>query len=396
MRAADTDSAPAVVVRDLRLERAGDIQRLSASVDDTVIWYQIPADIPLSARVEAFLAPAMFEAMVRNAPVVVESESPVSPKLLQGLATAQSVFRCWNPDLFAVDIQAQTAAPDMRFDSAICCFSGGVDSSYTLTSLDDQISHLLLVQGFDTWRSADDWLENRKARARFAGVAGKKLIAVDTNVRNFIEDRGIYWGLVLGSILAGVGVTLAPRHFLIPSSWTYQDLHAYGSHPLVDPLWSTEATVVEHHGADKRRSEKIGRIADSQAVLDQLQVCWKSCSQNCGECPKCVRTSLVLYLLGRESRNLPPYTTNRQLGVLKPGGEGTMPFIEDLILACEQHGEQDIGRRLKRMRRRALLGEAAVDFARALTGEWGRRLHRKLSREEWLGYRATLRSKRTL
>ena len=82
--------------------------------------------------------------------------------------------------------------------------------------------------------------------------------------------------------------------------------------------------------------------------------------------------------------------------VLKPGGEGTMPFVEDLILACEQHGAQDIRRRLVQMRRRALLREAVVDFARALTGEWGRRLHRKLSREEWLGFRATLRSKRAL
>lgn len=386
-----------VVVKDFRLEKNGDVQRLSASVDGSSVWFQMSSDIPLAPRVEAFLGPAMFEAMVRNAPVIVEAGLPVSAKLLQGLSTIQSIFKCWNPDLHLVDIEAETAAPETRIDSAICCFSGGVDSSYTLATHDAEISHLLVVQGFDTWRSSIDWEDNVRARAEFASIANKKLIAVDSNVREFVEEREIYWGLVIGSILAGLGATLAPRLFLIPSSWTYQDLHAYGSHPLVDPLWSTEATCIVHHGADKRRSEKVERIAESQALLDQMQVCWKSCSRNCGECPKCVRTSLVLYLINKHSRNLPPYTSPHQLKALTPSGEGSLPFMEDLILACEQHGAQDIQRRLSLMRRRFLFKEAVRNIIKALTGHWGQRIYNKLgAAQEWRSLRATLRSRRSL
>lgn len=382
-----------VVVNDLRLEKYDGFQRLSASVDGSEIWFRMPADVPLAPRAEAFLAPAMFEAMVRNAPVRLEG-APVSPKLLRGLPTIQSIFRSWNPDLHLVDIEGDPGEPETAMESAVCCFSGGVDSSYTLACHGDGISHLLVVEGFDTYHLPTDWEENKKARTRFARAAGKTLIAVDSNVREFVEARKISWVLVIGSVLAGLGVSIAPRLFFIPSSWTYQDLHAYGSHPLVDPLWSTEATRVVHHGADTGRSGKIERIAEYEELLDQLQVCWKSCSQNCGDCPKCVRTSLVLHLIGRQSRNLPPYTSVRQLKALRPTSEGALPFVEDLILACERHGERDIQRQLLKMRRRFLLQEASKTFAKALTGRWGQRLYRNLNPREWHTMRATLRSAR--
>ncbi len=386
-----SSDATAVEIHTLRLEKHGENQRLSASVDGTDVWFQMSSKVPLPPRVEAFLVPAMFEAMVRGAPVTISDELPVSPRLLQALPTIQSIFRCWNPDLHLVDIEARAAAPETQLESAICCFSGGVDSSYTLACHDDEISHLLVVQGFDTWRSATDWEENVRARSIFAKAAGKKLIAVDSNVREFIEARDIYWGLVIGSVLGGLGATLAPRQFLVPSSWTYQDLHAYGSHPLVDPLWSTEATEVIHHGADKWRTQKIERIAASQLLLDQLQVCWKSCSHNCGGCPKCVRTSLVLYLMGKSAKSLPPYTSDKQLKVLKPYGEGSLPFVEDLILACGRYGEKDIEQKLLRMRKSYLLKDTAMEFAKLLSGRWGQTLYRKLFPKEWHQKRATLR-----
>ncbi len=386
-----TDNPDPVVVKDLRLERAGETQCLSASVDGTEIWFRTSADLPLARRAEAFLAPALFEAMVRNAPVRVEG-APVSPMLLRGLSSVQTIFRSWNRDLHVVEIEADESEPEIGTGSAICCFSGGVDSSYTLACHEQDVSHLLLVEGFDTYNLPADWEENKKARSRFARIAGKKLIAVDSNIRDFVETRKVYWGLVIGSVLAGLGVSLAPRMFLMPSSWTYQNLHPYGSHPLIDPLWSTESTCVVHHGADTRRSQKVERIAESRELLDQLQVCWRSCSSNCGTCPKCVRTSLVLHLIGKRSANLPPYSSQRLLGALKPDGEGTLPYVEDLILACRRHGASDIQRQLQKMRRRYLLREAVVGFGKALTGAWGRSLHRRLRPRQWHAMRATLRS----
>ena len=384
--------AQAVTVKNIQLERHDGKQRLSAIVDDSEIWFQMDSSYPLERRAEAFLAPAMFEAMVRNASVIIEDEVPVSPKLLHALPNLQSIFRCWNPDLHLVEFNANTGESEAAIDSAICCFSGGVDSSYTFSCHEEEVSHLLVVQGFDTWRSDTDWADNARERGKFANSVDKKIIAVDSNVRAFIEKRNIYWGLVIGSVLGSLGAALAPRLFLIPSSWTYQDLHAYGSHPLVDPLWSTEATSVVHHGADANRSEKIERIANTQSILDQLQVCWKSCSTNCGNCPKCVRTSLVLDLIQARSKNLPPYQSLQQLRVLKPDGEGSLPFVDDLIGACERHGARDIRKKLLLMRKSFLIKDALMTLIKEITGHQGQKLRRLLFPKEWHETRATLRS----
>ena len=385
-----------MVVKQLHLSKSGDRQRLSALVDDTEIWFELSSEIPLVPRVEAFLAPAMFEAMVRNAPVIVEDEIGVSARLLEALPTVQSIFRCWNPDLHNITIEANHSTPATLINGAVVCFSGGVDSSYTYICNHDAVSHLLVIQGFDEQESPSSWADNVAARARFADQQGKTLIAVSSNIREVVEQRDIYWGLVIGGILCGLGVTLAPRTFLVPSSWTYQDLHAYGSHPLIDPLWSTEATQVIHHGADARRSEKIERISQSQPLLDQLQVCWKSCSTNCGNCPKCVRTSVVLHLLEKQSQNLPAFASMHQLRMLKPDGEGSLPFVEDIILACESHGASAIQMRLRKLRRQFLLEDSAKNFAKVLFGRWAQQLYRKVKPREWHTTRATLRSRRSI
>jgi hypothetical protein len=389
-RCSMSDGSKPVEIKNLQLENLGENQRLSASVDGDTVWFEMSADIPLAARAEAFLAPAMFEAMVRGVPLIVEKGTPISPRLLEQLKTIQSIFTCWNSDLHKVAIEADVAPHPGGIDGGICCFSGGVDSSHTLACHEDEISHLLVVQGFDTWGDKSDWEENVKARMESAKVVGKKLIAVHSNVREFIEARKIYWGLVLGSILGSLGATLAPSVFFIPSSWTYQNLHPFGSHPLVDPQWSTESTRVVHHGADVRRCQKVELLSKHPELLDQLQVCWISCSHNCGECAKCIRTSLTLGLIGVQSANMPPYREISQLKGLRPYNADSLPYIEDLMLACEDYDAPEIWSKLDRMRRGFILKDSAMNFAKALTGTTGQRIYRKLRPQDWHGQRANL------
>ena len=382
----------AVVIENVELIRQPEYQELSAIVDGDKIWYRFPLDIDLEVRVEAFIAPAMFEGMVSGNPVVVKDNIPVSPMLLDELGKIQSIFKCWNPDLNIIKLVANRKEANNQLKGSVCCFSGGVDSMYSYASHADKITHLLLVQGFDNWKSESDWKESVKARSEFAESCGKKLIAIDTNVRDFVEKRKIYWGLEIGSILAGIGVTIAPEKFFIPSSWTYQDLHAYGSHPLVDPLWSTELTHVIHDGADTTRSEKIEFISNSQYFLDQLQVCWKSTARNCGDCPKCVRTSLVLNLIGKTSKSLPSVSLPNQLKQLRIDGESSLPYVNDLIAYSQKQGDADIYKRLTRMRKNFIMRNALDEFLKAMLGSWGRELDKRLHPHEWRQYRGGLRS----
>jgi hypothetical protein len=74
------------------------------------------------------------------------------------------------------------------------------------------------------------------------------------------------------------------RRVYIPSSHSYCELSAWGSHPLTDRLWENECTELLHDGAGSRRIDKLREIADDQRILDRLVVCWRHGNENCGVC----------------------------------------------------------------------------------------------------------------
>jgi hypothetical protein len=390
-----TAGSPAPVrIDEVGLQHSGASQTLSALVDGERVWFRFPADLQIVPRADVFLPAALFEAMIRAVPVTVERGSAISGRLATALPQLQAIFHCWNPDLNVVPVESATVTAPRRLAGAVCCFSGGIDSTYSFARHRDQVSHLLVVQGFDNWRSDADWQQSATARGKFAEAHGVRLIAVESNVREFIEARHIYWGLTLGSVLGGISTAVAPARFFVPASWTWQDLHPYGSHPLTDPLWSTEATDVVHDGADTSRSRKIEYIAAHPTMLDQIQVCWKSSARNCGQCPKCVRTAAVLHMLGRTSANLPPCDFPGDLRRLAVDGTATLPYVNDLIEFAVARGAEDMKRGLVSIRRRYRIRASFDELVKAAFGEFARRIKRRLTHHEWQTYRAALHSNR--
>ena len=90
------------------------------------------------------------------------------------------------------------------------------------------------------------------------------------------------------------------KRIYIPSSETYAHLEPCGSHPLLDPLWSTEHLQIVHDGCEATRIEKVRKIAQHEVALKKLRVCWenKENAYNCGVCEKCIRTMISLYAIG--------------------------------------------------------------------------------------------------
>jgi hypothetical protein len=384
-----------VSITDISLERLSDYQQLSATVDGERIWYKLPADLELVPRPEVFLAPALFEAMVRGVPVQIEDGPPVSKRLLHSLVEIQSILNCWNKDLNIVPIHAQASEDYPATDHVACCFSGGIDSSYTYSRHRDAITHLLLVQGFASGRGGpDDWHENIEARWRFAESENKSLIAVHTNVMRFLSARNLSILLTHGAVLGGLGAGLGLKQLLIPASYTFSNLMPWGSHPMLDPLWSTETMTVVHHGADASRIEKTAYIAKHQYMLDQLQVCWYAGGRNCGACGKCMRTALALYLLGGKTENLPPYRESGQLKLLKQVDAQGFPYLSELAQMAEDVGEAAIARRLRQYLRSYRFHNVASEFAREIIGERGRALIRRIRPHAWHNTRGALQSVR--
>ncbi|MCF8430909.1 MAG: hypothetical protein K9G34_03130, partial [Melioribacteraceae bacterium] len=101
-----------------------------------------------------------------------------------------------------------------------------------------------------------------------------------------------------GALLSAIGHLLSKGigRIYIPSTYSYGDLLPFGSHPLLDPMWSSKNFEIVHHGNESSRLEKIKYLNKSGVDLSKLRVCFADNDSmvNCGKCEKCIRTSLGL------------------------------------------------------------------------------------------------------
>ena len=151
------------------------------------------------------------------------------------------------------------------------------------------------------------------------------LIPVTTNIRR-VTMALAPWTMVHGGALASVALALAPlmKRVLIAASTTYDVLYPWGTHPVLDPLWSTDSLAVIHDGCEMNTIDKTRAIAQSQLVLDTLRTCpGYGTGYNCGKCLKCLRATIDLLQAGvlDRCRTLPQdIDTDALRKALGPGG----------------------------------------------------------------------------
>jgi hypothetical protein len=278
------------------------IQTDSACLD---LQYALPRG-PLNNRVDPFVAAALLPAMKLGQPLQIAGRA--SRKLLRAIATIQQIFHCWDPSLQLVPISVETeseAVPAGRRGVG-CLFSGGVDSFYTVLKHLEEIDSLILVHGFDSAVEDQD-IQREVARSlgEAASELGKPLIEVKTNVRAFL-DPYVSWEFTHGAAAASVALLLAPlfSKIYIASTFSYAELIPWGSHPLLDPLWSTEDMELVHDGSETARVHKTMHIATHPTALRHLRVCPENRGSvtNCGRCGKCLRAMVALELIGALER----------------------------------------------------------------------------------------------
>ena len=281
-----------------------------------------PGFIAINSHVEPpdslgdpFLAACLLPAMFIGEDL--EIAAPVSLRLLAATDTVQDIFLAWFPGKFErikvhAAVSRAAVAPSAARRAAVF-FSGGVDSWFSLLKHRPEINALMTVKGFDIPLADRIVFPQLTAAAReVAAESGAIALAVETNLRDYLDPwpghlgrdfGGDFWGPVLhGAMLGAVGLCLQ-RHYsraIIPSSHAFHELFPWGSHPLVDRLWSTESMAFEHDGCEAIRTAKVAAIARHPEVLRHLRVCadYAPKSYNCGSCEKCVRTLLALHLHG--------------------------------------------------------------------------------------------------
>jgi hypothetical protein len=278
-----------------------------------LLWHRFPTwcEPYLRAdRADPFLAALLLPAMMVGERLALPA--PVSPLLLHRSWDIQAVYLAFEARARRIEIEAGTlAAPSSEAASGHgLFFSLGVDSFYSL--LKNQrarsrgvppITHLLAVHGIDVQpgKQTSDFPSKLLANSeRVALETGTRLVPISTNVRRFSESV-VGWPMSHGGALASIAQALSGLlgQVSIAATTTYDQLYPWGTHPALDPLWSTEELTVTHDGCEMGRIDKVAFIADSDLVLQTLRVCpGYSDAYNCGRCIKCLPTMIDLMQLG--------------------------------------------------------------------------------------------------
>jgi hypothetical protein len=342
----------------------GDTSTVSAMIGDYEVWFRGRYLAKAPERGEAFLAVALMPAMYAGTDLDLRDMPPISTKLLGALDQIQEIWTTWNPAFSRIAVRANVATDESPISPRTAtCFSGGVDAVYAVTAGAGPNELLALINGFDFFMSPADWAIATARAGRLATTLAAELATIETNWIQFTRHRRISRPASHGGCLFAVGQLLAPSRMTIASSNSWLRLTPYGTHNLVDRLWSTDLTTFRHFGSDALRSEKVAAIAAVPGVIEDLWVCHVNPVRNCGQCLKCSRTMAVLKVIGASTASF-----------LDPGGDPidrylqAVPYSQEKVFLDElrrtvlQHGA-DPG-----LLRRIAAADRAISRRAALRG----------------------------
>lgn len=313
------------------------------------IFFRSNGDALLSGNCESFLAGGILPCMKVGGDQLI-AEGEVSQRLISALSTIQDIYCIWDSSLHRTEITniIPVPRPSSTENRVGTFFSGGVDSFYTFLKHQDEITDLIFVHGLDI-RLNDISLREKVSKkiCEVASSFGKNIIEIETNIRGFF-DLYVDWGLLgHGAALAAIGHLLCStfHRIFIPATHTYAELFPWGSHPVLDPLWSSESLQFTHDGCEATRVEKVSLIAKYDIALQTLRVCWENpnSSYNCGRCEKCLRTMINL----KVNNALDQCTTfDEELDVknvlkINAEGESVRAFIEENLNALKKSRTDD-------------------------------------------------------
>ncbi|WP_068147484.1 hypothetical protein [Rhodococcoides corynebacterioides] len=278
----------------------------SASVPiDTGAAPWVPATYALAMRIASSLEIRTEDGVPAN----------VDREQRAGAAAAGAIFASWFPEVDAVSMDAGLFGNDVvrvpgEGRGVGCFFSLGVDSFHAVRKHLDEITHLIFVLGMDLDDHDGSAADLAVERAQAAATdLGKELIVVRTTVRRVSDPLRVPWPrLYFGPALAHVALCLAPTlaAVIVPSSPPITSRH--GSHPYVDPHWSSSRVRLVHDDDDAWRPTKIAEISDWAPAMRYVRVCFQEQAEtyNCERCFKCVSTALCIRVAGGSSEVLSP------------------------------------------------------------------------------------------
>jgi hypothetical protein len=373
-----------MIISNFGVVHAGDARISSATVSwedrdfpDQELVFEIRYSEPesgeasQSSSADAFLA-ACFPLAAVYGESRVRVDGRLCPMLVEGLYTAHAWWTSWGgmptpvPNIEMSHPQSSGMSAVAR--RAVALLSGGVDSlhlllrNHRLYRREDAayVRDVIFIHGFDIGKRARDPEEARyrmvlQRLEPIIAELGLRLIQCRTNLRH-LPSKPDFWELRhSGAALAAAGHSaISGSAFLfIGASWPTSYQVPWGSHPLTDPLFSSQRVAIIHDGSRFSRLQKVCDLASWPLGLAALRVCPAASGPraNCRTCEKCLRTRLELLAAGiGETEAFGPGITPGEIWNaidLRSIGDRII-FYEDLVEPLKARGHHELSRVLER------------------------------------------------
>lgn len=291
-----------IIINQLMSEKTNGHYRVSAQIDGSELWFSSP-DIELYPSPEGFASASIFPSIIHNRDISIETR--LDGKWIRNIEKLFQVYKkWWNYSEVTIDCEGIKAGSAEKRAGVSLCFTGGVDSFYSLhLKRKMDISHLLYIQGYDVRLEDRARLKNISRNLEQVGKATSTIpVSVRTNLRQHPLYSGVSWERSHGGALAAAAHMLSGiSHLIISASFPFVYDHPWGTHWDTDHLWSGNDLHISHFGAELWRTEKLIELKDSPLAQKYLRVCWehRNSDLNCCQCEKCLRTMLILNQCGR-------------------------------------------------------------------------------------------------
>lgn len=278
------------------------------------VHFEVPEEFAglLHPGLEPGIMAAVFPALAGRE--ILRADAPVSSRFAYGLRQFAAYFNLHFPgELVFSGLEAprQVAPAQPEQDTGVF-FSGGVDSFYTVFCHRPErepdpryrIRYAIFVQGMDLGPDQTAFYERMGRRFQpVVEALGMKLIRVRTNVKTLL-DPSFHWLYTHGAALLSIAHLLSGglgRVFIASTNRFSVVQPPIGSNPITDVWPTSERLEILHHGCEASRLVKVNTIAGWRPAMENLRVCWQRHDQevNCGVCPKCQRTQLMLWAANR-------------------------------------------------------------------------------------------------
>lgn len=333
-----------IKVEEIEAVKTGNCSRVQALVNDRPVWFE-SYDVELQPCAEAFGCAFLIPALHVGAELILDE--PVDPLWLENLNEILNVTASWwgyARGIPKTPVGAKSERP--RLERTGLCFSGGVDSFFSLLRPPVRIEDLVTIFGFDIPIGDQIRIASVKQSVReITEQTGKRPIFVHTNLREHPAFGEVSWERAHGGAMAAIGHLLSGEigRLIISSSIAKTNDRPWGSHSCLDPYWSSPILEIFNFGSEFKRVEKLHQISDEPILYEHLRVCWENRTPtgNCSLCTKCLRTRLAL----ADSGVLDKYTVFAGSGTLAqdlratPRMEGRLEVLNFVLARARLHKE---------------------------------------------------------